>query len=317
MGNSFLTESVMFYNVENLFRPDDKPQFRNQPSKSGLRNWNTYRYENKLFKIAHVFELAKEEFGAVPSIIGLAEVQGRDVLEDLVKKPNLENYGIVHYESMDERGVDVALLYDKTKVEILFSEPISYFFEIPNTSPQAFDTTRDVLYCKVKIADVICHVHVVHLPSKRERDINKPKRNYILKDLGERIQDVLVDKNEPILVMGDFNENPSADELKNLTINKDFNKILTNTSEELYNKGKFSTFYYKDGLLFDQILLSDYFFNEDSKVSLNESLVFQPEKIGSWDRKFRGRPFRTYSGTRYLGGYSDHFPVMVTLNIKG
>ena len=306
----------MFYNVENLFRPDDRPQFKNQPSKSGLRNWNTYRYENKLFKIAHVFELAKEEFGKIPAIIGLAEVQGKEVLEDLLKKPNLENYGFVHYESMDERGVDVALLYDKTKVEIVFSEPISYFFEIPNTSPQAFDTTRDVLYCKVKIEGVECHIYVVHLPSKRERDINKPKRDYILKDLGEKIQSVLENKNEPILVMGDFNENPNAEELKNLTITNNFNKILTNTSENLYNNGKYSTFYYKDGLLFDQILISDYFLKTESSIQLKESLVFQPEKIGSWDRKFRGRPFRTYSGTRYLGGYSDHFPVMVHLSIK-
>lgn len=311
-----LSEILVFYNVENLFRPEGKPAFKGHVPKSGLYNWNSYRYENKLFKIAHVIELMQEELHQKPAIIGLAEVQGKEVLEDLVKKPVFENYGIVHYESMDERGVDVALLYDATKVEILHSEPISYFFEIPDTHPQAFDTTRDVLYCKLKLQNEVCHVYVVHLPSKREHDVNRPKREYILGDLNRRILELQEKNNDSIFVMGDFNENPDAKELINLTLDKDFNKILTNPFKILYTNGIFSTFHNKDGLVFDQIMVSKNIINHELNLELQEANVFQHPKLASWERKFQGRPFRTYAGTRYLGGYSDHFPVYVRVNLK-
>ena len=144
-------ELFSFYNVENLFLPDPKPMHKLDPTISGLRSWDEGRYRNKLSKIAHVFRLMKEENGVLPFIIGLSEVSGRKVLEDLVKmEPFNSEYGIVHYNSMDERRVDVALLYDKNKVEIIDSEAITFFFEIINRSTENYDTTRDILYSKVR-----------------------------------------------------------------------------------------------------------------------------------------------------------------------
>jgi len=175
------SELIMFYNVENLFLPDPKPQFRNHSSKSGLFNWNQYRYDIKLRKIAHVFRLIQEESGQLPMICGLAEIQGKEVLKDLLKQDIFNGYHFVHYESLDERGVDVALLYDTSKIEVLHSEPITYFFKINHADSTAFDTTRDVLYTQLKYQGELIHFFVVHLPSKREDDINKPKRAFILK----------------------------------------------------------------------------------------------------------------------------------------
>lgn len=314
MENKDEKELIAFYNVENLFCPDIPRVHKLDPTASGLNNWDERKYENKLFKIAQVFQLMLESENLLPMFIGLSEVQGRKPLEDLVKlDPFNSNYGIVHYESMDERGVDVALLYDKSKIEIISSEPISYLFAVENENSEYYDTTRDVLFCKVKYEQVIMNVFVLHLPSKREKDINKPKREYILKDLHEKISTLISTTKEAVVILGDFNENPDEEMISNFIYDGDFNKILLNPFTDLFRNEKYSTFHYKDGLLFDQMILSNNFFNSSYPLLFKEAKVFNHEKLSNWDKKFEGRPFRTYAGTRYLGGYSDHFPILSIL----
>ncbi|KMQ71196.1 endonuclease/exonuclease/phosphatase family protein [Chryseobacterium koreense] len=316
MINDETKELIAFYNVENLFLPDPPPMHKLDPTLSGLPNWDPRKYKNKLFKISHVFQLIEESEEVLPMLIGLAEIQGRKPLEDLVHlEPFHSNYGIVHYDSMDERGVDVALLYDKSKIEVVSSEPISYFFEIEDDNPANYDTTRDILFCKLKFREKIINIFVVHLPSKREKDVNKPKRDYILSDLRNHVVQSL-SKKEPVIVLGDFNENPDDENLKKLLYGENFDKILNNPYVDLFKERKFSTFHFKDGLLFDQILLSAEFFNEDAYLHFKNAKVFNSEKLSTWDRKVTGRPFRTFAGKRYLGGYSDHFPVFITCSIN-
>jgi endonuclease/exonuclease/phosphatase family metal-dependent hydrolase len=306
-------ELFSFYNVENLFLPDPKPIHRLDPTTSGLRNWDERKYKNKLFKISHVFELMKEQNGILPFMIGLSEVSGRKVLEELVQmEPFNSEYGIVHYNSMDERKVDVAMLYDKNKVEVLDSESITFFFEIIDKNTENYDTTRDVLFSKVKYRGEIINVFIAHLPSKREKDINKPKRNFILNEIRGRILKLVNDSKEHVILCGDFNENPDDENLIKILYDNDHAKVLENPFLELFSTRKYSTFHYKSGLLFDQIILSKSLFDNDAKaLSFQDAEVFSSEKISSRNRNFEGRPFRTYAGTRYLGGYSDHFPVFV------
>lgn len=311
MPNKDNTEIIAFYNVENLFNPDPTPVHKLDPTISGLKNWDERKYNNKLLKIAHVFRLILETEGELPMLIGLSEVQGQKPLEELIQlEPFDGNYGIVHYESMDERGVDVALLYDKAKVEIISSEPFSYFFTMDNGKSEYYDTTRDVLFCKVKCAGVLINLFVLHLPSKRERDVNKFKRDYILADLNAKISELLKNDKDSVIVMGDFNENPDEDNLNNFLYDGDFNKILLNPYIDLFKNGVFSTFHYKSGLLFDQIILSPKFFDEEYPLNFQFAKAFNHQKLRNWDKKSSERPFRTYAGTRYLGGYSDHFPVI-------
>lgn len=313
MQNSDSTELIAFYNVENLFLPDKTPLHRLDPTVSGLRNWDARKYQTKLSKIAHVFELVGQEHGVTPMLIGLCEIHGQQPLDELVQlKPFDSRYGVVHFDSMDERGMDVALLYDKEKIEIIYSEPISFFFEIDDVHPANYDTTRDILYCKARYESKLIHIFVFHLPSKREKDINKPRRDFILKEIRERIL-LLSNKNEAVVVCGDFNENPDAENLNNLLYDGNFNKILTNPFAELYTNDVFSAFHMKDGLVFDQIIFSDEFFRPDFPLNFHSAKVFNHEKLLSSDKKFAGKPFRTYAGTRYLGGYSDHFPVFIQL----
>lgn len=306
-----LMELFSFYNVENLFLPDPKPVHKLDPTISGLRNWDERKYKNKLFKISHVFQLMKEENDVLPFIIGLSEVSGRKVLEELVKMdPFNSKYGIVHYNSMDERKVDVAMLYDKEKVEVMDSEPISFFFEIIDKNTGDYDTTRDVLYSKIKYKEEVINIFIAHLPSKRDKDPNKPKRSFILGEIRERILNIVNEENEHVILCGDFNENPDDENLVKILYDDNHRKVLENPFQQLFSTRKYSTFHYKSGLLFDQIILSKSFFENNGLIFRNAQ-VFNSEKISSRDRRFEGRPFRTFAGTRYLGGYSDHFPVFV------
>ena len=317
MVNNERKELVAFYNVENLFPPDPPALHKSDPTFSGLRNWDERRYKNKLLKIAHVFQLIHEAENALPMLIGLSEIQGQYPLDELVTMaPFNSNYGVVHYDSMDERGVDVALLYDKNKVEIISSEPITYFFEIKDNNPANYDTTRDILLCKLKYSGKIINLFVLHLPSKREKDVNRPKREFILKDVREKVLSINTGLNEAVIICGDFNENPDDDYVKNLLYGNQFNKILTNPFLNLYLNRNYSTFHYKDGLLFDQIILSKEFFDPLFLLTFSTAKIFNHEKISARDKRFAGRPFRTYAGTRYLGGYSDHFPVITELIIN-
>ncbi|KQM50162.1 endonuclease [Chryseobacterium sp. Leaf201] len=307
-------ELLSFYNVENLFLPDHKPKHKSDPTNSGLRNWDERKYQNKLFRIAHVFQLIKEDNGMLPFMIGLSEVSGRKVLEDLVQKePFNAEYGIVHYNSKDERKVDVALLYDRNKIEIIHSEAITFLFEAEGKGIQNYETTRDVLYSRVKYKQEEIDIFIAHLPSQREKDINGPKRAFILTELRKKILNIMNNDEKNVILCGDFNENPDDENLKRILYDDLNNKVLENPFQQLFSEKRYSAFHYRSGLLFDQIILSESFFNKGSTLSFQDAEVFSSGKISSRDRKFEGRPFRTYSGTRYLGGYSDHFPVFVRL----
>jgi exonuclease III len=304
---------LMFYNVENFFPPDKESVHVLDPTNSGLRNWDEKRYENKIKKIDQVLELVKEDYKILPALIGLAEISADSVLTDIISQPIFKNnYKYIHYESMDERGIDVALLYDTSQCEILHSEPITFIFEFDNPASSSFDTTRDVLFCKIKMLGKIIDVYIVHLPSKRDKDVNKPKRVYILKKIKEKILEERKQNSNGVIVMGDFNENADNDLINNFITNVE-TKILNNPFSNLFVNKQFSTFHNSDGLLFDQILLSPEFFTQNFILKFHKAVVFNNIKLGSWDRKLQGRPFRTYAGTQYLGGYSDHFPVLVKL----
>ena len=313
MNNTDQDLLLMFYNVENLFPPDEASTHILNPTNSGLRNWDQKRYGDKIKKIAQVLELVQEDYQTLPALIGLAEISTDSVLKDIISQPVFKSkYKYIHYESMDERGVDVALLYDAEKCEILYAEPISFIFEFENPGSSSFDTTRDVLFCKVKFDGNIIDLYVVHLPSQREKDINKPKRRYILNEIKDKIIKDKKENSDAFIVLGDFNEN-ATDDLINDFISNGKKQILNNPFSTLFINKQFSTFHNSDGLLFDQILLSEEFFTEDYQLSFEKAFVFNNTKLSSWDRKFQGRPFRTYAGTRYLGGYSDHYPVLIKL----
>ena len=312
MSNRENTELLLFYNTENFFPPDAPQNHKTDATKSGLQGWDERKYIHKLNRIARVFQLVEETEGVLPMMIGLAEIGNEKVLKDLVDLPPFYNkYKFVHYESLDERGVDVALLYDPEKIEILHSEPISYLFKMENGDDSYIDTTRDILYCKVKYLDEIMNVFVCHLPSKREKDVNKPKRDFILKDIEKKFLNIINDDDEAVLVLADFNENPTEENLTELILDDIKQPILINKYAEMFEQNIFSTYHINEGLLFDQILFSSHFLDQKQKLQFVEAKIFNAETLRFDKESGNKKPFRTFAGRRYLGGYSDHFPVYI------
>lgn len=299
------SELVMFYNVENLFPPDSESD---ELPASGFRNWDNYKYNLKIRKLSNVFRFMEEDYCRLPSIIGLAEIGDRLVLEDLVNENSpIHNYEIVYQKSQDSRGLSVALLIDQAKYTLIQFNTLKFRMD----ETVAFDT-RDILHAEFLFEGKKLHVFVCHLPSKREKDAKKVQRNYIIRQLRNTIQD-LVEEKEPIILMGDFNENPDAEELKQLLLDDNGNKMLSNPLEAMFLKSQFSTYHGKKGLGFDQILYSEDLLLKQFNFQTISAEIYDTPRLRNKDRKNSSYPLRTYSGSRYVGGWSDHFPVLVKL----
>lgn len=308
--------TIAFYNTENLFDTnDDEETLDRNFTPNGNRKWTKKRYENKIGKLSMaISKIGVEETSYPPSIIGLAEVENAKVVQDLINKEYLgrENYDFVHYDSWDERGIDVALIYNTKVFNVEHSEPLR--------PPMIYngdgrDMTRDVLYVRGKLNDSLMHIFVVHMPSRREENVNSPKRQAIAEHLNQKIRNIQENESNPhIIVLGDFNADPTAPSLKKY-LNGDSRKPLAdekgfhNPMELLENDGHFTTKHRKDSLLYDQILFSAAFFVNHARPSVVTTHVFNPYFLQEWDQKYKHSPFRTFVGSKYLGGYSDHFPI--------
>lgn len=306
MVASMNSELMMFYNVENFFPPNQEPA---ELSTSGLRNWDDYKYKLKIRKIANVFRFIEEDYGQLPSIIGLAEIGARSVLDDLTDENSpIKNYEIIYQQSNDSRGLSVALLCDRDKYSLIRFNILKFQMD----ENLEFDT-RDILHAELLFEERKLHVFVCHLPSKRDRDIKKEQRNYIMQQLHKTIQN-LTEKGEPIILMGDFNENPDAKELQQLLLDKNSNKMLTNPFENLYLNNQFSTYHGKKGVGFDQILYTEDLLLKQLNCTTITAEIYNAPQLRNKDQKHSSYPKRTYSGSRYIGGWSDHFPVVVKLS---
>ena len=297
---------MIFYNVENLFPPDE--EFSEIPS-SGLRNWDNYKYNQKIRKITSVLHFITEDHGQLPSIIGLAEIGDQSVLDDLINGNSLvNNYEIIYQKSKDSRGLSVALLFDKSKYSLIQFRFLQFQFD----DDQEFDT-RDILHAEFLFKEKKIHIFVCHLPSKRNQDANKAKRNHIIEKLKQTLQQSF-DQEEPMIIMGDFNENPNAEELQQLLLDKNDNKMLSNLFETLYLNNQFSTYHGKKGVGFDQILYTEKLLTEAFGLQTITAEIYNSPRLRNKTNKSSQYPLRTYSGSRYIGGYSDHFPVILKLN---
>lgn len=311
-----------FYNVENFFdyqkhhRKDQNDFLPHSP-----KNWNQKKYVQKTLNIAKVLsDIGFEETRKNPSIMGLCEVENKKVLSDLVEAlPKTADYSFVHYESRDERGIDVALIFDRKVFHLTDSESITVTLYDENGKE---DYSRDILYCAGEFLDYPIHLIVVHLPSKRDEEVNRKSRIKIAMRTRDLIDQIFKkDQKARIILMGDFNENPDNP----LFHQKLFAQAnprdllpyqLYNPFELLYYEKKYTTFHMDEGLLFDQMLFSRSLVQAQNAPSWLFSKIFNPFYLINSSRDHFGQPLRTYFGNRYLGGYSDHFPVYSVLKFK-
>ena len=305
--------TVAFYNLENLFDTKNDPNTLDDDfTPKGKKNWNNYRYKNKIRKLGNVIaQLGTQRSFYTPAIVGVVEVENQAVLNDLVASKNLKkhNYGIVHYDSPDERGIDVALLYKKELFEVLHSETFPLYLEGKNGER---DYTRDVLLVKGNLNNEEIYILVNHWPSRRSgEDLSEEKRIKAAKLVVSIVKKITAEtKNAKVIIMGDFNDDPSNISVKKHLVNDTF----YNPMERLINTGNGTLNHQKTWHLFDQIIFSKNFFNiEEKKHSFKYAEVFDKHFLKEWKGKYKGNPFRTYIGKRYQGGFSDHFPVYVYL----
>ena len=305
--------TIAFYNLENLFDiKNDKKKLDDDFTPSGKKHWNYKKYKRKISKLSAVIsQLGTQKSFYSPAIVGVVEVENRSVLTDLVQANNLKNehYDFVHYDSPDERGIDVALLYKKELFELLHSEAFPLYLDDGNGGR---DYTRDVLMVKGNLNNELIYVLVNHWPSRRSGyDINEEKRIKAAELVAEIVNKINAEtENAKIIIMGDFNDDPSNKSVKKHLVNSHF----YNPMEHLIATGNGTLSHQKVWHLFDQIIFSKNFIEiKENKHSFKYAEVFDAYFLKEWKGKYKGNPFRTYIGKWYQGGYSDHFPVYVYL----
>jgi len=257
-------QSIAFYNVENLFDPSDDPNTYDEDYTSEGRNrWTKELLDQKINQLATaIHQIGEKETGKAPMIVGLAEVENRSVVEQLISHPLLQpyQYEIVHFDSPDSRGIDVALIYRKSIFILEAAKKYKLFLVDPKT--QSRRTTRDQLVVSGYWGETAMAVSVNHWPSRRGGQKRSEASRKAAALLQQRLLDSIQGKNpEMYLVsMGDFNDNPTDTSLEFLTHKSDFRpsfQPMFNPMIKLFKNGIGSLAFRDRWHLFDQILLSN------------------------------------------------------------
>jgi len=314
---TYQVRTLAFYNLENLFDTRNDTLTRDDDrTPEGADRWSDSRLKGKLKKLSRVLSEIGGEIGASPpDIIGVCEAENRKVLLELVGQPALlpYDYGIIHRDSPDHRGIDVALLYRQDR---FFPLEVRSFRLILHDSKGKRKYTRDQLVVSGLLDQEEIHLLVNHWPSRGGAALQS--RTY-RKEAALR-QRFLVDSilyrkpGAKIICMGDFNDNPTDVSMRILSRGRSAESDLYNPMERLFRKCTGSLAYRDRWNLFDQLLFSQSLIKPAANsYGLWRARVFQPPYLKTTEGRYRGYPFRTYAGGRYQGGYSDHFPVYAFL----
>ena len=303
--------TIAFYNLENFFDTKDAPYvLDNDFTPRGVKKWDEDRFRKKTKKLAKTISKVGEGDSSLhPVLVGLAEVENKTVIEALLSTKSLKDlgYAYVHFDSPDERGIDTALLYNPKHFEVIDSETIPLLVE--NKDGER-DLTRDILYVYGRLNQEEVHVFVNHWPSRRDGAAEtNHKRIKAAETIIQKLNGI-GEEYPNCIIMGDFNDDPKSESIQHLMNTGKF----INPMQSLLSPNSGSANYKGQWSLFDQILLSHSFLNfEKGTHSFKKAKIFAPIFLKEWKGKYKGNPFRTYVGKKYLGGYSDHFPVYVVL----
>jgi hypothetical protein len=312
---------IAFYNTENFYDTINDPKTNDEEfTPEGKSNWTSKRYWTKVEHISQVIsQIGDELVKGGPVLMGLSEIENEQVLKDLVNSPALKpsNYGIVHYDSPDKRGIDVALLYQKQHFTITSSKPVKL------TIPEKPDfVTRDQLVVAGKFDGETLYIIVNHWPSRYGGEKRSAPLRNAAADLCKSIVDSIqkIDSTSKIIIMGDLNDDPVNKSLvKHLKakskIEETGKKDLYNPMYNLFKKEGVGSLAYRDNWnLFDQFIVSGTLLGDDkSTYKFYKAKVFNRNFLVQKEGAFAGYPFRTYAGGVYVGGYSDHFPSYIFL----
>lgn len=338
-AKQYKVHTVAFYNVENLF--DTINGSHNDDEYTPNRGWTSQKYKKKLNLLGRVMpEIGmNEQQRESPTIIGVCEVENRKVLEDLVKNPQLiqKDYGIVHFDSPDKRGIDVGLLYQKKhfKPTSFVNIPLMiYRDQLDATKKAEFDEevkeeveantsdkrvyTRDQLLVTGLLEGEEIHIIVNHWPSRSGGEKRSSPYREAAGALNRKIMDSLfkINPDAKIITMGDLNDgayNKSVKQGIGAKLHKTEVKKggIYNPFEKMAKEGQATLFYRDSGDIFDQIMVSEAFTRDDySSLRYWKAGIYNKPYLIQKTGQYKGYPLRN---TTAEPGYSDHFPVYIYL----
>jgi len=317
----YRVHTIAFYNVENLFDTvKDSLVFDDDFTSDGSNHWTKERYDRKIEHLAKVMSGIGVRYRMrPPDIIGLCEIENLKVLQDLVAHPLLRyfDYGIIHLDSPDERGIDVAMLFNKGSFL-----PVSikhHSLQLLNEERYR-EYTRDQLVVHGFLDYEAIYFIINHWPSRRGGETRSRPHRIAAAELNLSIIDSIEQiKFAPkIISMGDFNDNPTDYTFKKVLRTKRKlmglgDQELFNPMEQLFIKGEGSLAYRDRWSLFDQFYVSGNLINGNAPLQVWRAGIYNPQFLRIQQGQYTGYPLRTYAGGRYTAGYSDHFPVYIYL----
>jgi hypothetical protein len=315
--------TIAFYNLENLFDTIDDPDLWDERSpimemKGNISNVYWKKVDNMAKVIA---DIGTKEAKAPPTIIGVCEIENKSVLEDLIASKYLKkyHYSIIHYDSHDKRGIDVALLYQSRYFKPTKSK--SYNVKLYDAGSRVY--TRDQLLVSGILDGEMIHVIVNHWPSRRGGEARSRPMRVGAARYNKKMIDSLqkMYENPKIFGMGDLNDDPTNASMKEVLqatgVKKEVKEGgIYNPMEDMFRRG-FSTLGYRDNInLFDQIYMTSPALAKDNnykKWQFYKANIFNPNYLTNSKGRYKGYPFRSFSNSMFTGGYSDHYPVYIYL----
>ena len=315
----YKAHTIAFYNLENLFDTINDPTKNDEASPIMEMKANVQEvYKKKVHNMARVIsDIGFDLTNNSPIILGVSEIENREVLEDVLNDSLLfkKNYGIVHYDSPDGRGIDVGLVYQKRYFTPLFTS--SHELKIYDDDTRERISTRDQLLVSGKLEGEMIHIIVNHWPSRRGGEAkSRPKRVAAAK-LNKHLIDSLQSKDPyaKIFIMGDLNDDPiNASVKKVLKAEKDREDVgfkgIYNPFENFYRDGLGTTAYRDAWSLFDQILVTKPLLEKDfSSFMFYQAGIYNKNYLVNKHGRYKGYPLRSFADGGFTDGFSDHFPV--------
>ena len=299
--------SIGFYNLENLFDPFDKETSLDKDyTPNGKFKWDQEKYDQKINHLSQtISKIGLMRSNLPPVLLGVCEVENESCLQDLTMTSPLKkfNYDYIFHESADSRGIHVALLFQKNHFKLM--EYTAHALDL--TIGSETENTRDILHIKGELFGKKIHLIVNHWPSRTDGTVKtNPKRicaSNLVKELIDQIGQK--EKNANMLIMGDFNDDPSSESMQ-VFASKGFMNPMTDFQKQKKGSVKFKGKW----MIFDQILINESLKNAPWFNYIGSHIYVDPSIIQKSGR-FKGSPKRTFSGNYHQGGYSDHFPVFI------
>ena len=321
---NFKIHTIAFYNVENLFDTINDINKNDEASPIMEIKFNRSEiYKKKVKNMASVTaDIGSDLVNKSPSIVGLSEVENRNVIEDLLNNKHLsnKNYDIVHYDSPDERGIDVGLIYNKDVFKVNSTK--SHELIIYDNKSSKRNYTRDQLVVSGLLDNELIHLIVNHWPSRSGGEERSRAGRMAAAELNKKIIDSLQNKykNAKIITMGDFNDDPHDDSMKKILNAKKYiedvktNGIYNPMEVILSDQGIGSNAYRDVWQLFDQILVTEPFLNKKyDSYQFYKAGIFNKSYLINKAGRYKGYPFRSFSWGSFTDGYSDHLPSYIYL----